>query len=54
MVSLFSKDYSVGTLGGYTIGVISGNVKGCVGPITTHLNYQKADCYVDGGDFVSL
>ena len=52
MASEYSKEFSVRALGGSSFNVGVGDGKGGVGPSTTHLIYQKADCWNDGDDFV--
>ena len=53
MVSSSSKDYPVVVLGVYSFGLGDGDGEGGVDTRTTHLNYQKVDCWIDGGNFLS-
>ena len=51
-IELFSiRYYPVGASGGPSFGV--GDGKGGVGPRTTHINSQKVDCCISGGNYVS-
>ena len=52
MLSLFISYYSVGALGGFTIGTGDGGGKGVMGPSTTQITFQKVDLYIDDSNFV--
>ena len=52
MPSLFISYYSVGALGGFTIGTGDGGGKGVMGPSTTQITFQKVDLYIDDSNFV--
>ena len=45
--------YKFSAFGGSSFGVADGDSKCGVGPRTTHVYFQKVDCWIDGGDFVS-
>ena len=52
MPSLFISYYSVGALGGFTIGTGDGGGKGVMGPSTAQITFQKVDLYIDDSNFV--
>ena len=52
MLSLFISYYSVGALGGFTIGTGDGGGKGVMGPSTAQITFQKVDLYIDDSNFV--
>ena len=53
MLSSLSKYYLDDYSGGFPFRAYYGDGKGGVVPSTTHLSYQKFDCWTYGVDFVS-